>query len=481
MDSKDTSAPDSPKLTWICLLYTFFASISTFQYGYKISELNTPKDAIINCSSTSGSLARSIISKSSKIPKCLPMSESLFALSTSIFAIGGFLGSFVSGSFCDRFGRKKTLLYNSFIYFLGSLLETLALHPIMLVVGRFISGFACGLAVVAAPMYLTEISPIKYRGTLNLINQLNIMFGIFCAQMMGYLLGSLEHWRLVLGFAVAASFVNFATMFLVVESPKYLLSINDYEGAKHSLTKLRGTSDVTEELDSWKSLETDINAQGAETNETEKQKINVFSIFKLKKYRHPVIIVILLQIGQQLSGISIVFSYSYAIFTDMFSAHISAVLTIMIGVILVVFCVVSTIVVDRMNRKTLLFLTKGGMFVFLLLFCVSKFRSIDMLSVVSLLVITAFFALGYAALPALITTELFDTPAIAAGTSISISVNWIAQFIIGVTFFSMQNAMGNYTFVFFLVTVPIFGAIYYFYLPETKNKTFDQISKKFVF
>ncbi|KAJ2794125.1 Bifunctional purine biosynthesis protein PurH, partial [Coemansia guatemalensis] len=161
-------------VTWACLGGAAVMCISPLQYGYHIAELNTPKGIITSCDQHAAARWRTL-------PLCLPMSDAMYSVATSLFAIGGLVGSLVAGWMAERWGRRGALIYNNAPFIVGPLLMMLAVSPAMLAVGRFVSGIGAGAAVVIAPMYLSEIAPVKYRGTLNLLNQLSIVLGILAA------------------------------------------------------------------------------------------------------------------------------------------------------------------------------------------------------------------------------------------------------------------------------------------------------------
>ncbi|OLY82549.1 putative metabolite transport protein, partial [Smittium mucronatum] len=291
---------NNQKLTLYCIMSGLTVALASFQFGYKISELNNPKDAIMSCDLEKDT------SRIMGLPLCLPMSDSTFGLATSIFAIGGLIGSFFGGYCSERFGRKKYLTMNSFFFFLGSILQFFSTNPGMLIGGRFISGIGSGAGVAVAPVYLTEIAPVRSRGFLNCFNQMLIVVGIFIAQVIGYFFRDGSGWRYVMLVGIFTSVANFITMFAVVESPKYLAKRGQMNEAKESLSRLRGTKDVDDEMLSWESSEdqqdelkrVDSGPMESSTN----TKVNLISILTMKKYRQGLVLVFCLQTAQQLSG-----------------------------------------------------------------------------------------------------------------------------------------------------------------------------------
>ncbi|KAJ1938184.1 Bifunctional purine biosynthesis protein PurH, partial [Linderina pennispora] len=169
------SSGDGPRsmdsgITRTCLASAIIMAIAPLQYGYHIAELNTPKGIITKCDSGAAHGGR--------LPLCLPMNDNMYSLATSIFAIGGLFGSLAAGWMAERWGRRGALMYNNLPFVIGPLLMAFALTPGMLVAGRLISGIGSGASIVIAPLYLSEIAPVKLRGTLNLLNQLSIVVGI---------------------------------------------------------------------------------------------------------------------------------------------------------------------------------------------------------------------------------------------------------------------------------------------------------------
>ncbi|OMJ20786.1 putative metabolite transport protein [Smittium culicis] len=475
-------------LTGFCIMCGIIASISPFMTGYKLSELNNSKDSIMYCNLKNGT------DLSTGLPQCLPMTDNYFALITSVLAIGGLIGSLLSSHFADTYGRRYTIIFNSCVFFIGSILEAFALTPFMLLFGRFVSGIAAGIGLVVIPMYLTEIAPADSRGFLNLFNQLGLVLGVFVAQSIGYYFSTGNGWRYVLGSGIFLSICSGIFMFFTVESPKYLHSKSLEKHAVFSLRKLRGTHAVDDEFSSWSPAVNQIQDEqfSHERNSVDSQpveleheassnelKITLFSIFSIRKYRHPILLVFFLQSCQQLSGINTVIFYSTSIFNKNFSHSTSSFLTILVGLVNVIFTVLAVFVIDAVGRKKLLFTSIASMFFSLGLLTFSLVMKLKYLSAISIFLAIMSFAPGLGPLPFLLATEIFDTKAMAVGNSISISTNWIFVFVVGSSFFALENALGNYVFVFFMSFLAAISFFFYYYLPETKDKSFEQISHEF--
>ncbi|KAJ1800481.1 Solute carrier 2, facilitated glucose transporter member 4, partial [Coemansia sp. RSA 2598] len=207
--------------------------------------------------------------------------------------------------------------------------------------------------------------------------------------------------------------------------------------------------------------------------------VTIFNIFRFAQYRKQWLLVLLLQFGQQLSGINTVFYYSSSVLEKMFSSYISSVLTMMIGVLNVLATASGALIVDRFGRRPLLFSSMASMAVSVVLLGLGLGLKINSLAAVSLYLVVASFAPGYGPVPFLLGTELFDIRASAAGGSWALAANWIGTFIVATAFLPLQNLIGEWVFSIFVVALITCGITFYFYIPETKGRTIEEISQYF--
>ncbi|KAJ2890144.1 hypothetical protein IWW38_004293 [Coemansia aciculifera] len=487
-------------ITWACLASGVLMCLSPLQYGYHIAELNTPKGIITACDKDAAHWP--------SLPLCLPMNDAIFSLATSVFAVGGLLGSLSAGWMAERWGRRGALVYNSASFILGPLLMALAVSPAMLVVGRFVSGIGSGVAVVVTPLYLSEIAPVKYRGMLNLLNQLSIVLGILVTLTIGMLANEGPYWRLSVGFGLVLACLHLSTLAFAVESPRYLWSRNKRAEARAILCKLRQTTNVDDEVAGWKSVSASRRHGGSsyttseqparlETGDapdnvvkvvddeeeleelhSEHVPVTIFNIFTFAEYRKPWMLVLLLQFGQQLSGINTVFFYSSSVMEKMFSSHVSSILTVLIGILNVLATASGALIVDRFGRRPLLFSSMAAMAISVTLLGVGLGFKLNVLAVVSLYLVVASFAPGYGPVPFLLGTEFFDVRAAGAGGSWALAANWVGTFIVAVAFLPLQNVIGEWVFAIFVTALLVCGIVFYRTIPETKGHTIEEIAKK---
>lgn len=410
--------------------------------------------------------------------------KDMYSFAVSIFAIGGMLGGFSGGMIANRFGRKGGLLLNNFLGICGAFLmgftKFFRSYEILFA-GRFIIGVNCGLNTSLVPMYISEIAPLNLRGGLGTVNQLAVTIGLLLSEILGIkqILGTDEGWPLLLGLAVCPALLQLALLPVCPESPRYLLITKQWEEeARKALRRLRASNQVEEDIEEMRAEQ-----QNAEHGEA---TVSMSELLTSPVLRYPLIISIIMQLSQQLSGINAVLYYS----TDLFQTksglveEIAKFMTIGIGIIMVVMTIVTIPLMDKMGRRSLHLYGLGGMFIFSVFITISFLAKemidwMSYLSVVSMLGFVVFFAVGPGSIPWLITAELFSQGPRPAAMSIAVLVNWTANFLVGIGFYTLDTALGNYTFLPFSVLLAFFWIFTYQKVPETKNKTFDEIAAEF--
>lgn len=459
------------------LLFAILASAlgSSFQHGYNTGVVNAPQTIIEEWINDTVTLRTGEAATQSKVTM-------IWSVAVSIFCVGGMIGGLITGLVADGIGRKNGLLANNIFVILASILEGLSKHSgsyEMIWAGRFFIGLASGLNAGLAPMYLAEISPVKVRGAVGTVYQLVITISILVSQVLGLssVLGTRETWPTLLALTVVPGIFQLLTLPFCPESPKYLLVSQGREAqAQRALTWLRGTSDVQDEMQEMRS-----------EYESSKSipKVTVKEMLRNATLRIPLTIAVMIMIGQQLSGINAVMFFSTKIFKmaglDDSSAQTA---TLAMGLVNVAMTVVSLFLVERAGRKTLLLTGFIGMFVDtgLLAICIVYADQSVVVSYISILLVLFFvitFAVGPGSIPWFLVTELFNQSARPTATSIAVGVNWTANFIVGIGFLPIQEVIGGYVFIIFTIILGLFSIFVWKKVPETKNKSIEEISAMF--
>ncbi|XP_012255629.2 glucose transporter type 1-like isoform X2 [Athalia rosae] len=465
------AVPTLEGLTWFLSYAILSAVLGMLQFGYNTGVINAPQANIQN-------FMRAVYRERNGIDIKESLVTMLYSVAVSIFAIGGMIGGFSAGMIADKFGRKGSLLLNNALGILGACLmgfSQMAQSYEMLLIGRLVIGINCGLNTSLVPMYISEIAPLNLRGGLGTVNQLGVAVGLLVSQILGVeqLLGTDAEWPILLGLAIFPAILQLMLLPFCPESPRYLLITKQWEEkARKALMRLRATNHVDEDIEEMRAEQ---RAQQSESS------ISMIELVRSRTLRAPLIIGIVMQLSQQLSGINAVLYYSTSMFTSSGLSQESAKFaTIGIGGIMVIMTLVSIPLMDRTGRRTLHLYGLSGMFICSILITITLLITrvvawMSYLSVVSTLSFVVFFAVGPGSIPWMITAELFSQGPRPAAMSIAVLVNWLANFLVGIGFPSMQATLDDYTFLPFTAFLLIFWLFTYRKVPETKNKTFEEI------
>ncbi|XP_053111475.1 solute carrier family 2, facilitated glucose transporter member 3-like isoform X2 [Hemicordylus capensis] len=461
------------KVTGSLVFAVTVAVIASLQYGYNIGVINAPEEII------KGFINETWIQRTDNhIPGNLL--TILWSLSVSIFSVGGMVGSFSVGLFVNRFGRRNSMLLVNVLAILGGALmgfSKLAKAVEMLIIGRFVIGLFCGLCTGFVPMYISEVSPTALRGAFGTLNQLGIVVGILVAQIFGLevIMGTETLWPLLLGFTIIPSILQCATLPFCPESPRFLL-INKMEEdkARAVLQKLRGIQDVSSDIQEMKEESAKM---------SQEKKVTIPELFRSPSYRQAIIIAIALQLSQQLSGINAVFYYSTGIFKDA-GVKQPVYATIGAGVVNTIFTVVSLFLVERAGRRTLHLIGLGGMAICGALMTVALVLKdavswMNYISIIATLAFVALFEIGPGPIPWFIVSELFSQGPRPAAVAVAGCSNWTSNFLVAMLFPYAVQGLKQYVFLIFVFFLIFFFIFTFFKVPETKGRTFEDISSGF--
>ncbi|XP_056293180.1 solute carrier family 2, facilitated glucose transporter member 1-like isoform X1 [Pseudoliparis swirei] len=465
---------DSGKqITFTLMLSVGAAVIGSLQFGYNTGVINAPQKVIEKyINETWFERYQEPISKGSL--------TAIWSVSVAIFSVGGIFGSFSVGLFVNRFGRRNSMLMANVLAFVAAILmgfSKMASSWEMLIAGRFVVGLYSGLTTGFVPMYVGEVSPTALRGALGTFHQLGIVVGILIAQIFGMeaIMGNDDLWPLLLGFTFLPAVFQCILLPLCPKSPRFLLiNMNEESKAKAVLKKLRGTTDVSSDMQEMKE----------ESRLMMREKtVTILELCRSPLYRQPLLIAVVLQLSQQLSGINAVFYYSTRIF-EKAGVEQPVYATIGAGVVNTAFTVVSLFVVERAGRRSLHMLGLLGMagsaiLMTIALALLEQLKWMSYVSIVAIFSFVAFFEMGPGPIPWVTVAELFSQGPRPSAFAVAGFSNWTANFIVGMGFQYVEELCGPYVFIIFTVLLLLFFVFTFFKVPETKGRTFDEISAGF--
>uniref|UniRef100_A0A8D0AVP1 Solute carrier family 2 member 11b n=1 Tax=Sander lucioperca TaxID=283035 RepID=A0A8D0AVP1_SANLU len=470
---KDKKRPKFPNKS--LLLAVCAACIGgTFQCGYNTSIINAPTTHVQNfINQTWRERYQTDISAD--------VLTLLWSTIVSIFTIGGLLGVTVGGTLSVKLGRKGTLLANNIFALMAALLMGLS-YPTglfeLLIIGRLLIGIYAGIGLCVQPQYLGEIAPTAFRGAMGMGTSIFITVGILTGQVIGLkeLLGKEEHWPILLSTTCIPAFLQLLILPWFPESPRYLLiDKGDDEGCKKALKQLHGIAGCDGE---WADIEKEKNYL------VDFQAKKPWELLTDRSVRRQLLTVLLLNAAQQLNGINAIYFYAEYLFKQSgIPADKIPYVTVGTGACECITALTCGMLIDRLGRKVLI---TGGytlMSICCILFTLTlSFQDASpVFPYVSMVCVFAFilsFGLGPGGVTNILTTELFTQTARPAAYVIAGSLNWLSFFFIGLVF-PFIIGLQQYCFLVFLAICSLMAIYIFFFVPETKNKTFVEIQNEF--
>ena len=398
----------------------------------------------------------------------------------SMLLWGAVFGTLISGYFSSHFGRKKTILISALIFIVGSLLCSLAASADILIGARFILGTAVGVASFTAPLYLSEISPQKVRGSMISMYQLMITIGIVIAFVSDAWLASYAtfggvtggHWRLMLGIIALPAAAMFVGVLFLPESPRWLFMKGRKDDAIAVLTHL--------ELDE---AEMEVEVREIEDSLRIKQS-GIHMFFQNGHFRRAIFLGMGLQVIQQLTGINVVMYYAPHIFKIAGFATTAEQMwgTVIVGVTNVLATFIAIALVDRLGRKPIMY--AGFVVMGLAMLSVGYFFKSDLEAhpalgypaIFALLMFIVGFAMSAGPIIWVLCSEIFPNSGRDLGITFSTSTNWVVNAIVGQTFLTLLSTLGNgNTFLLYGGLNALFIVFFLLYVPETKGVSLESI------
>ena len=159
------------------------------------------------------------------IQKLWGLSNAMVGQMVAMALYGTVIGALLGGIPTERIGRKNTLIWIAVLYLVSAAGSALSPDVYWLMFFRFIGGLGVGASSVAAPIYISEISPTAMRGRLTAIFQFNLVAGILIAYVSNYFIGASDEgaWRLMLGMEVIPAVLFVILILFVPKSPRWLI------------------------------------------------------------------------------------------------------------------------------------------------------------------------------------------------------------------------------------------------------------------
>ncbi|XP_072442248.1 solute carrier family 2, facilitated glucose transporter member 5 [Chiloscyllium punctatum] len=459
-------------LAFAILVSTFGSS---FQYGYNVAVINSPATYMQQFYNQSYFDRYGTYMDNS-------FQTVLWSLTVSMYPLGGFFGSLMVAPLVNTLGRKGTLLFNNIFSIVPAILmgtSKAAKSFEIIIFARIMIGICAGLSSNVVPMYLGELSPKNLRGAIGVMPQLFITTGILIAQIFGIrsILANEKGWPLLLSLTGFPAVVELILLPFFPESPRFtLIQKGNLTGAKAALRRIRGWDDVDDEIEEMRLEDQSEKAEG---------HMSVLNLFSFRSLRWQLVSIIVLNMGQQLSGVNAIYYYADSIYR---SARVKEndiqYVTVGTGAVNVFMTIAAISIIEALGRRMLLLVG----FAICCISCAVLTMSLNLqdnvdgmpyLSIACIIIYVIGHAIGPSPIPYVITTEMFRQSSRPAAFMVAGSVHWLSNFIVGLIFPFLEKGLGEYSFIIFGGICLATFAYIFIIIPETKSKTFLEISQMF--
>lgn len=379
---------------------------------------------------------------------------------------GTVIGAIFGGIPTNRLGRKKTLLWIGVLYTVSAIGSAFANDPVSFGIFRFIGGIGIGASTVAAPTYISEISPAGSRGKLVGLYQFNIVFGILAAYLSNYLLNGVgdNDWRWMVGVEAFPAFLYTLLALGIPRSPRWLITRGHDTEAAQVLDRL-GLGVTVEQIEK-------------DMAQTESTALKAEHIF-MQKYRLPLMLAFLIAFFNQFSGINAFLYYAPRIFELAGLGESTALLSsIGIGITNLAFTLLGIYLIDRLGRRQLMYYGSFGYIVSLSLVAAAFLLNWTGIMVpIFLFLFIASHAVGQGAVIWVFISEIFPNHLRGSGQAFGSSVHWVLAWLIPSSIPWLMNAVGpGPVFGFFAFMMVLQLAFVHFRMPETKGVPLEELS-----
>ncbi|KAI8934129.1 hypothetical protein NX059_008885 [Plenodomus lindquistii] len=440
------------------------------------------------------------------------LDKSLITSCTSFFAL---LASPCTGLLADAYGRKTVIFFADVLFVLGALIQASTTTVSGMIAGRSIVGAAVGSASFVVPLYISELSPSPFRGRMVVVSSLFITGGQVVAYVIGWLFSQHAHgWRWMVGLGALPAAIQFCMLFLLPETPRYLVKAAKVAQAKRVLMRVYAVGEgdqslvnavlrkvekeILEEEDALGLRQTPGTPKTGWRARLEKVQDTFTQLVVVGGNRRALVIACMLQGFQQLCGFNSLMYFSATIFRLLhFTSPTLTSLSIALTNFL--FTLLAFKYIDRIGRRRILLLSIPIM-VLGLVICSIAFHYFNLpdtdttqialhpstpspatdmtwpLTILAAMTLyVSAFALGLGTVPWQ-QSELFPLSVRSLGSAIATSTNWGCNTLVGVSFLPMMDTLGpSVCFaVYAAVCVSAWGTVWRIY-PETMGLGLEDV------
>jgi SP family sugar:H+ symporter-like MFS transporter len=410
--------------------------------------------------------------------------------------IGCFVGAFFAGTLADAMGRRNVMRLAAILFLSGALLQGLAHDHTLFVIARFAGGMAVGAASVLSPAYISEVAPAHIRGRLTTVQQVMIITGLTAAFVVNYSLAQaagqstselwagIEAWRWMYLMQAVPAAIFLVALFLIPESPRYLVGKGRHEQADSVLARIFGA-------DGGKAKLAEIQASFSADHRPHLRDVLIPEGGRgFLGIRAIVWVGIMLAVFQQLVGINVIFYYGSTLWQLAgFDEGDALKINVLSGAVSIAACFVTIAVIDRIGRKPLLLIGSAGMAVtlFVMVYAFSHAAidpadpnriimspDVGKVAVIAANLYVIFFNVSWGPVMWVMLGEMFPNQIRGSALAVAGFFQWFANYLIAQTFPVMAAKLGlaaSYTFYGACAVISFF--LVQRFVHETKGKELE--------
>nr|CAB3487228.1 unnamed protein product [Digitaria exilis] len=418
---------------------------------------------------------------------CIYDSQALAAFTSSLY-VAAAVASLVASRVTKALGRQAIMLIGGALFFSGAALTGAAVNLSMLIIGRMLLGFGVGFTNQAAPLFLAEMSPARWRGVLTAGIQFFLTLGILIANLINY--AAARHpwgWRVSLGLAGAPAAAIFLGALFLTDTPSSLVMRGRSDRARAALLRVRGPgADVDAELE-------DI-AKAVEAAARHQSEHGAFRRMATRRgYRPHLVFAVAVPVFTQLTGVIVLSFFSPLVFRTVgFGSNAALMGAVVLGAVNLGAQILSTPVIDRYGRKVLFIVGGVQMMVCQLGIAwimgakLGKSGEATMARpyAVAVLVLTCLHSAGFGAswgpLGWVVPSEIFPVDIRSLGQAMNVSISLGLAFVQTQTFLAMLCRFKYATFAYYAAWVAVMTVFIAVFLPETKGVPLESMGTVWV-
>ncbi|KAI3000832.1 transcriptional regulator family: Fungal Specific TF [Aspergillus niger] len=416
-------------------------------------------------------------------------SSSLQGTVTAIYEIGCFFGAIIALLIGERIGRRMCIIAGCIILSIGAALQCSAYSIPHLIVGRIVAGVGNGLNTSTIPVWHSELSKAASRGKGLAIELCINIFGVMTAYWVDYGMSYVVNdaqFRFPIALQILFAVITLAGIIVLPESPRWLIAHGRHEEARHVIWAVQPNARLIDEDDAAVTADvTEITTAIAEEREaTQEGSFKLVFTNGHQKFFYRTLLGMGGQMMQQLSGVNLITYYNTVIFEDSvgMSHNLALLMAGFNGVAYFASTFVPIWAIDRLGRRKLMLFAAAGQCACMAILAGTVYdgsHASGIVATVMLFLFNFFFGVGLLAIPWLLPAEYAPLSIRSQAAALATATNWIFTFlVVEITPVSIKS-IGYRTYIYFAVFNFFFLPLIYFFYPETRNLTLEQVDRLF--